>query len=81
MERKLLKILKLADLLNERQDNVYAQIRYTADKDKVLEVSIRSKKDYSYIQQCKIELKEETIIRLDDIISLFESYIGGVCSE
>ncbi len=31
LEEKLLKILKLADELNEKQDKVYAEINYKAD--------------------------------------------------
>lgn len=81
MEEKLVKLFKLANTLNDRQDNVYAQIQYIANKNKVLEISIRSKKNFSFIQQCRFEFKEETIIRLDDVITLFESYIGGVCNE
>ena len=58
MEGSLLKVLKLADTLNEKQSKVYAQIRYTADDRKELEISIRSKEDNiiqlfeSYIRGC-----------------------------
>ena len=48
MEEKLLEIFKLADSLNEKQDKVYAQITYTADDTKTIELTIRSKEDYSY---------------------------------
>jgi hypothetical protein len=81
MEEKLLKIFKLANLLNEKKYNVYAQIGYIANDNKTLEIAIRSKESYSYIQQCKVELSKETIIGLDNIIELFEKYIGGIANE
>ena len=34
MEEKFLKLIKLADELNEKQDRVYAEIYYTADNTK-----------------------------------------------
>jgi len=52
MEEKLLKLFKLADSLNEKQDRVYAQIEYIADNSKKLEISIRSKKDFSFVERC-----------------------------
>ncbi|MCI9245645.1 MAG: hypothetical protein HFJ30_00615 [Clostridia bacterium] len=81
MEEKLLKIFKLANLLNAKQEKVYAQITYIANDDQTLELSIRLKKDYSYIQQCKVELSKEALISLDNIIELFEKYAGGAMNE
>lgn len=81
MEEKLLEIFKLANLLNEKNYNVYAQVRYTANDSKTLEIAIRSKENYSYIQQCKVELSKEAIISLDNIIELFEKYTGGAVDE
>ncbi len=81
MEEKLVKIFKLANLLNEKQDNVYAQIQYTADNNKTLEICIRSKYNFSFLQQLKVQLSNETIINLDNIIELFNGYIGGACNE
>lgn len=81
MEEKLLEIFKLANLLNEKNYNVYAQVRYTANDNKTLEIAIRSKENYSYIQQCKVELSKEAIISLDNIIELFERYTGGAVDE
>lgn len=46
MKDKLLKIIKLADELNEKQDKVYAEIEYVANDSKKLVISIRSKKDF-----------------------------------
>lgn len=77
MEEKLLKVLKLADLLNEKQDKVYAQITYSADDSKKLELAIRSKEDFSFIEKCEILLSKNPLIRWDNIIALFEDYIGG----
>lgn len=81
MEEKLLKLLKLADLLNEKQNEVYAQIIYTANHSNQLEITIRSKKDFSYVQRFEIQLVKNPIIRMDDVIKLFESYIGGANNE
>lgn len=81
MEEKLLKILKLADSLNEKQDKVFAQIEYCADNSKKLEIAIRAKKDFSYVQKCEVQLINNSLIKWDNIIKLFEHYIGGTFNE
>lgn len=81
MEKYLLKLLKLADSLNENQEKVYAQITYYADDNKTLEISIRSKQDYKYIEKCQIQLKQEPHIKLKMITDLFNSYVGGEANE
>lgn len=81
MENKLLKIIKLADELNEKQDKVYAQIEYTADNSKKLVITIRSKKDYSYIEKCEVQLNTFSMISWDNVITLFETFVGGVVNE
>ena len=43
MEEKLLELIKLADTLNEKQDKVFAEIKYEADDSKTLKISIRKK--------------------------------------
>ena len=43
MEEKLLELIKLADTLNEKQDKVFAEIKYEADNEKTLRISIRKK--------------------------------------
>lgn len=78
MEEKLLKLLKLADTLNERQDKVYAQIEYRADSSKKLEISIRSKKDFSFVERCELHLTNNSLIKWDNVIDLFEIYLKGV---
>ncbi len=75
MEEKLLKIFKLADSLNEKQDKVYAQIIYTADKNKTVEISIISKENYSYIERCQFNISQNTLLKLDNLIELFKNYI------
>ena len=45
MEKKLLKIIELANVLSEKQKNVYAKIEYTKKDSKRLEVKIISKKN------------------------------------
>ena len=68
MEEKFLKLVKLADELNERQDKVYAEIEYTANDSKKLVISIRSKKDFSYIEKCEVQLNAFSMIEWDNVI-------------
>ena len=77
MEQKLLKVFKLADKLNTKQSKVYAE----ANDSQKLEFIIRSKKDYSYIEKCEITITEDSEIQWDNIISLFETFVGGVSYE
>ena len=77
LEEKLLKILKLADELNEKQDKVYAEINYKADNRKKLEIIIRSKMDFGYIQKCQIQLVDNSLVKWNNIIELFENYVDG----
>jgi len=81
LEEKLLKIIKLADELNEKQDKVFATIEYTANNSKRLNISIRSKKDFTYIEKCEIELNSFSMIKWDNVITLFETFVGGVANE
>lgn len=81
MEQKLLKVFKLADKLNTKQSKVYAEINYSANDSQKLEIIIRSKKDYSYIEKCEITITENSEIKWDNIITLFETFVGGVNYE
>jgi hypothetical protein len=81
MEKKLLKLFELADFLNEKQDKVFAQITYSADDSKKLEIAIRSKEDFSFIEKCEIRLKTNPLIRLDKVIELFKNYISGTVKQ
>lgn len=78
MEEKLLEILKLANQLNEKQERVYAQISYSANKDKKLEIIIISKNDYSYVERCSVMLFNRPISKLNVIIKLLKEYVGGI---
>lgn len=77
MEEKLLKLLKLADELSDKQNKVFAEVTYTSNMYKTLEICIRSKTDFSYIERCEIQVKENSIISLDNIIELLTFYING----
>ena len=81
MEEKLLQIFKLAEKLNTNTSKVYAEIQYTANNSHRLEIAIRSKKDYSYIERCDITTQETSEIKWDNIIALLETFIGGVKHE
>lgn len=81
MEEYLLKLIQLADALNDNQKKVYAQITYYADEKKTLEILIRSKKDFSYIEKCQIQLKYQPENKLKIISELFDSYVGGGFDE
>lgn len=75
MEEKLLEIFKLANILNEKQNKVYAEIHYYGNEWKKLELIIRAKDDFSYIQKCEIQLTDTLLVKLDNIILLLEKYI------
>lgn len=81
MEEYLLKLIQLADALNDNQKKVYAQITYYADGKKTLEILVRSKKDFSYIEKCQIQLKYQPENKLKIISELFDSYVGGGFDE
>lgn len=81
MEEKLLKLFKLADSLNEKQNKLFADIEYYANDRKRLIISIRAKETYKYIERCEIELTNNDPIKWNNIISLFENYIGGSTNE
>lgn len=81
MEEKLLKLFKLADSLNEKQNKLFADIEYYANDRKRLIISIRAKETYKYIERCEIELTNNHLIKWDNIIELFENYIGGATNE
>lgn len=81
MEESLLKIIKLADELNEKQDKVYADIEYKADNTKKLIISIRSKKDYSYIEKFEVRLNALAMVEWESVESLFENYVKGATNE
>lgn len=78
MEEKLLKIFKLADSLNEKQDKVFAQIEYSADNNKKLEIAIRSKGDFTYKGKCEISLADNPLLKWDNVIELFDKYIENL---
>lgn len=81
MEENLLKIFKLADMLNKKQSKVYAEIEYTADDKKKLQISIRAKDTYRYIEKYEMQLVNNPLLKWNNIIELFKSYIGGVNDE
>lgn len=81
MEEKLLKVFKLADKLNNKNSKIYAEIRYEANKYHKLEITIRRKKDYSYIEKCEICITENSEEKWNNIITLFETFIGGIRYE
>ena len=81
MEEKLLELLKMANTLDEKQDKLYAQVEYCADKTRKLEISIRKKEDYYYVEKCSVMLLNNPIPKLDAIIDIFNQYIGGASNE
>ena len=71
MEKKLLRILQIADELNNKQDKVFAEIEYTADNKKKLQILIRSKEDFSYIEIYEKKVKF-IYYEIGDGIAVFE---------
>lgn len=81
MEEDLLKIFKLLNKLNDEQNRFYASIIYSPYKLKTIEISIRDKKDFSFISVYKIELFKSSEKELENVIQLLESYTGGTENE
>lgn len=81
MEKELLKIFKLADELNDKQDKVYAHIEYEADNQKKFEILIKSKKDFRVVEKMQIILKNDTDLKWNSLINMFECYVGGAINE
>ena len=81
MEQKLLKVFRLADKLNSKQSKIYAEINYTANDYQKLEIYIRRKKDFSYIEKCEVQLNDFSMIEWDNVITLFETFVGGAVNE
>ena len=75
MEDKLLELFKIADTLNEKQDKVFAEIKYEADDAKTLRISIRKKDDYKYVEICEMQMRENSLIKWDNIIELFRKWL------
>ena len=42
---------------------------------------LRSKKNFSYIEKCEITITEDSEIKWDNVITLFETFVGGVSYE
>ncbi len=81
MEEKLLKVFKLADKLNNKNSKIYAEIHYEANAGHKLQICIRRKKDYSYIERCEICITENSEEKWNNIITLFDTFVGGVKDE
>lgn len=81
MEEKLLKVFKLADKLHNSQNKIYAEVHYSSNNTKTLELIIRNKKDFSYLEKFEINLTENSTIKWDKIITLFETFVGGTLNE
>lgn len=81
MEERLLKIFKLLNKLNDEHEKIYVEIKYTSYRIKSLEISIREKKDFSYISTYRIELFKNSLKEFDDVIKVLESYVRGAENE
>lgn len=81
MEKHLLKLFKLADELNEKQDKVFSEIHYCGDDGKKLEICIRTKKEYKYVEKVEMQLKQSSIINWENAVHLFEMYVNGGASN
>lgn len=79
--KKLIKVFNLIDTLNAQENGVFAEMSYCANVNKVFEIAIRSKEDFTYIQKCRIEIKDVKSKDLDEMIRILQEYIGGVSDE
>ncbi len=77
MEKHLLKLIKLADELNEKQDKVFAEIHYSGNDSKRLEINIRAKKEYYCVEKIEMQLKQGFLINWESVVHLFEMYVNG----
>ena len=77
MEKHLLKLIKLADELNEKQNKVFAEIHYYGNDSKKLEICTRTKEEYKYVEKIEMQLKDSSIINWDIAVRLFEMYVNG----
>ena len=81
MEQKLLQLLKLADTLNNKQNNVFAKIEYYANDNKKLEITLKDKKDYSTIMIIEMYIDKMSNQTIQLAIDLLKKYIGGAYNE
>ena len=77
MEKHLLKLIKLADELNEKQDKVFAEIHYSGNDSNRLEINIRAKKEYYCVEKIEMQLKQGFLINWESVVHLFEMYVNG----
>ena len=77
MEKHLLKLIKLVDELNEKQNKVFAEIHYYGNDNKKLEICTRTKEEYKYVEKIEMQLKDSSIIDWDIAVHLFEMYVNG----
>lgn len=75
---KFILVLSLMELLNETQDKFYAEIKYSMNNVKTLEIAVRSKKDFSYVEKYCMETNNMTSKHWDEVIEILKNYMGGV---
>ena len=80
MEKRLMDVLQLADSLNEKNENLYAKVLYSADKTKKIEISIIDIKTSTYVERCSVMLSNNPVSKLNAIIKLFMDYINDTNS-
>ena len=78
MEEKIVELLKLANDINIKQENVYLRIEYTADETKRLEISVINKKTFALVEKMNIMLIFEPVEKLDIIIKFISKYAGDI---
>lgn len=72
MEEKLLELIKTAIECEKVSKKYYVEIHYIGDN--TIEVDIRRKSDFTYINTTKINL-DESIFTIDDIVQKLEKLI------
>ena len=81
MEEKILELLKVLNKVNGSQDKIFAEIKYTADDSKKIEIDIRKKESFKYIEKCDVSLAHYSEEKLDAIINILKKYVGGAGNE
>ena len=81
MEEKLVELLIVLNKLNESQEKIFGEFDYTADDSRKLEIAIRRKGDFKYVERTNISLTNYPVEKLEAIINIFKNYAGGKENE
>ena len=73
MEEKLSKLLLEVNRFSEKSQEHYAEIKFDGDNKKV-EISIRTKQSFDYVETRSITLNFTRIDKIDELIEFLKNY-------